>query len=406
MKILNVIQRYHPAVGGSEEWCRQLSKYFIRQGHTVVVLTLDAVTEEDFYRGPDELDRTTAVGRWWNDGGILVRRYRRTVPTRMFHHVFYRFCLDRLCKIFLHGPHSYEMYAAMGREIRNCDVVILHTIPYSHNVAGWMSARWWGKPVIIIPHFHPGHPDYERWSNYSLLRHCDRILADTRSERSHLINHGVPPEKIDIGGIGIDPEQYVSEQAGAFRRNLEKEHGIQPGRKIIGFLGRKIEGKGLEMLLEAVRKVNERVPVTALLAGPDSPWFTGHWNRMNPDLREHIIDLGTLRHDEKVNFLHSIDLLVLPSTHEAFGIVILEAWCCGTPVLAGDIGAVREVITEGGFLFHAGDGESLTRHLIEIIQRNDLKAVGERGRALVLNTYSIDRIGKSIERCLTIIREV
>src|SRR6185295_11040201 len=106
----------------------------------------------------------------------LVRRYRRSLPVYSFYHSALK-ALDRCLGVYFYGPHSIEMYGHLLREARAADVVYLHTLPYPHTFVGYLAARLCGKPVVITPHFHPGHAFYERWSSYWLLRRCDAVIV-------------------------------------------------------------------------------------------------------------------------------------------------------------------------------------------------------------------------------------
>ena len=133
MKILSIVQRYPPAIGGSETWCQEAGRYLAQQGHNVRVLTLDINKEEEYWREPLDDNCTVAFGRLAFDNRIAVRRYHRSLPIKSLEYVFFKKFLDELLKVRFYGPHSVEMYCKMGREIRKADVVFLHTAPYSHN---------------------------------------------------------------------------------------------------------------------------------------------------------------------------------------------------------------------------------------------------------------------------------
>ena len=175
MRIVNVIQRYPPAVGGSETWCCEVCRYLAQRGHDVRVLTLAVDKEEEFWREPLDRERHLGMGRLALDKGVHVRRFRRSLPVHSLHHVVFRKLLHEGLNVYFYGPHSIHLYGRLWREIRRADVVFLHTAPYPHNWVAFFLARILGRRTLMVPHFHPGHPHYESPSVYWLLRRCDEI---------------------------------------------------------------------------------------------------------------------------------------------------------------------------------------------------------------------------------------
>src|SRR5262245_33878301 len=134
VKILHLIQRYPPAVGGSETWCREVSRYLCAIGDEVKVLTLDILEEEEYWKDPDRDRWRVQLGRVDWDDGVLVRRYRRSLPIHLLHHLVFRLILDTLLRIYFYGPHSIEMYGRLFAEAKAADVVHLHTMPHPTNL--------------------------------------------------------------------------------------------------------------------------------------------------------------------------------------------------------------------------------------------------------------------------------
>jgi len=347
VKVLHLIQRYPPAVGGSETWCRELCQRLAASGDQVKVLTLDVDEEEEFWIDPPVERCTTRLGRLAWDGRVLVRRYRRSLPVYHLYHSLLKVVLDRWFGMYFYGPHSLEMYGRLLAEVRATDVVYLHTIPYPHNFVGYVAARLCGKPVIITPHFHPGHPYYERRSNYWLLRHCDAVVVISDYERDYLAGRGVDATRIVATGTGLDVDDYRPSDVWRFRTELLAAHGLSEQSRVIVFLGRKLEYKGIATLVEAFKRLPARLDAVLLLAGPSSPWFDEFYRGLSAHDRTRIIDLGVVSHSDKVQLLHVADTLVLPSQFEAFGIVILEACACGTPVMTASIGAMPSIVGDG-----------------------------------------------------------
>ena len=391
MKILHVVQRYPPAVGGSETWCREIARRSAAAGDTVKVLTLDVLDEEEYWNEPVIEGHTLAVGRLGWDGGVLVRRYARSLPVHTLYHSLLKVVLDRWLDIYAYGPHSVEMYGHLLSEARAADVVHLHTLPHSHNYAGYVAARLGGKRVVITPHFHPGHPHYERWIHYRLLRRCDAVIAVSEYERGYLASKGIDAARIVVTGNGVDVDDYRPRDVARFRADLLRAHGLPDNVRAVVFLGRKLEYKGIATLVEALERLQGRHDAALFLAGPSSPWFDAYYRDLRD--RARVIDLGTLAHADKVDLLHMADVLVLPSRFEAFGIVLLEAWACGTPVIAAATGAMPGIVADGGFVFDYGDAGDLAVKLARLLDDPGLaREMARRGRTRLLERYTWDKV--------------
>jgi glycosyltransferase involved in cell wall biosynthesis len=401
MKILNIIQRYPPAMGGSETWCQEVCRWLAQKGHQVTVLTLDVNKEEEFWRDPRDQDRTLVMGKLTMDRGVRVRRYQRSLPIPTVHHGIFGRLLDNFFNIHFYGPHSWEMYAKMWREVKQTDVVFLHTLPYPHNYVGYFFARMFGKKVALVPHFHPDHPHYERPSSYWLLRKSDRVIVVSEFEKEYLAARGVGRDKISVTGNAIHPDEYRPDKLDEFRRHLFKKYGLQPNDLILTFVGRKIADKGVSYLIEAVKRLGRELPAKLFIVGPNFEWFNELYAKLSPDDKKFIIDLGVLPQQQKVNLLHLTDLFVLPSKFEAFGIVFLEAWICGAPVLGSNRGAMPGVIGNAGFITEYGDVNDLAATIARaLVDKDKLKSMGASGKEKVLCQYTWDAIGSKVEEAV------
>jgi glycosyltransferase involved in cell wall biosynthesis len=395
VRVLHLIQRYPPAVGGSETWCREVSRYLSATGDDVKVLTLDILEEEEYWRAPDPDHWRVRLGPVDWDDGVLVRRYKRSLPIHLLYHLVFRLILDKLFRIYFYGPHSIEMYGRLFAEAAAADVVHLHTMPYPHNFIGYLAARLRQKRVVITPHFHPDHPHYERWSNYWLLRRCDAVIAVSDYERDYLVKKGVDPAKIIVTGNGVHIQDYVAHGLEQFEAELRRRHRLSAATKIILFVGRKLQYKGIATLGAAVQHMSDADDVVLFLVGPSSSWFEEFYGTLSAKARERIIDLGTVSDQEKINLLHLAEVLVLPSRFEAFGIVFLEAWACGTPVIGAATGAIPSVVGEGGVTFPYGDAKQLVEKLRTMLRDEHLAhAMASRGQRRLRSKFTWDHIGR------------
>jgi glycosyltransferase involved in cell wall biosynthesis len=98
--------------------------------------------------------------------------------------------------------------------------------------------------------------------------------------------------------------------------------------------------------------------------------------------------------------LAACDVLVLPSQAESFGVVFLEAWSQGKPVIGARIPAVEEMIHEGrdGLLVPYGDPKALAEKVLILLRDPELRrALGERGKEKVKERYGVERISAGLE---------
>ena len=154
----------------------------------------------------------------------------------------------------------------------------------------------------------------------------------------------------------------------------------------IGFIGRFDEPrKGLDILLNAMKSIVTEIPdVRLLIAGPGDE---GALSKKIPDeLRSHITVLGRLSEADKVAFFHSISLYVAPNTGgESFGIILAEALSAGTPIVASDIQAFKDLLQNGasGALFTSEDPQDLSKMIVELLS--------DEARRLQLIEHGLER---------------
>mgnify|MGYP000951426388 CR=1 FL=1 len=131
--------------------------------------------------------------------------------------------------------------------------------------------------------------------------------------------------------------------------------GVRGESYKIGFCGRLVYEKGISFLLESLRLLGEIDDLQLVIAGDDKNVAGGgiktHLDTLAREHPDRVFFLGNLSSAELRCFYSEIDVLVLPSIdpNESFGMVQVEAMCCGTPVVASDLPGVNEVISVSGF---------------------------------------------------------
>jgi len=119
---------------------------------------------------------------------------------------------------------------------------------------------------------------------------------------------------------------------------------------------------------------------------------TGEWKRKRSILpKTHLLDLGYISEEEKRDAFDACDLFAMPSRYDSFGIVYLEAWRCGKPVIGAKVGAIPEVIEEGedGLLVEFGEVDQLTSAILSLLSHPDLRQrMGGKGKRKVMEKFN------------------
>jgi glycosyltransferase involved in cell wall biosynthesis len=225
-------------------------------------------------------------------------------------------------------------------------------------------ARQVGARFSVLPAIHP-----RAWGDdvldIRLYQKADAVICLSECERKHLRERGVPPEKLLKCPL---PPMCGADGVG---RRFRETHGLQD-RPCVLFIGRRDEGKGYSALLKAWRLVIEKVPEAVLiLAGPKM----GDFSELALQIpRGALCDIDVPDETRKADALAACDIFCLPSTHESFGIVYVEAWSYGKPVVCGTAPACRELIRDGVTGFWADQNpEELSKKLTKLLLNRELR---------------------------------
>lgn len=267
---------------------------------------------------------------------------------------------------------------------------------HSHIPAPFFARRIKNKPHIITYHNEVVIPEkvggiriprffadrIEKMNEKLVTPVLDRaeiIIATTKSyaESSPMLRDYM--NKVEIVPNGVDPERFNS--------------GSDAGKRgaIVLYVGRLVEYKGLHILIKAMSAVQDVVESVLVVIGDGEDRKTFEF--LAKQLAVNIEFKGRVADDEVVAWMKKARVLVLPSQSilESFGIVLLEAMACKTPVIASKLPGVMEVAREGGLIFE--DETDLAEKLIELLTNETLTtSLGLKGRCAVEEKYSWDVI--------------
>ena len=197
----------------------------------------------------------------------------------------------------------------------------------------------------------------------------------------------------------IDIEGINSTVSGLQKEELRISLGLS-GSVVLGMVGRLAHQKGHAILLEAMPDIIRKVPAVTLLIigkGPGNKNLQAQACRLGVD--KHILWLGEKKHHEVVGLLGIMDIFVMPSLYEGFGLAAAEAMAAGKPVVATSVDGLTEVIDDGetGLLVPPGDSLLLATAVITLLENPDLaKNMGGKGYTKVIKFFSLQAFSAAI----------
>jgi len=365
---------YLPSLGGVEEATRHLALALRAAGDDVEVWT----GTEDATSYP-----TSQV-----HDGITVRRFPMPLPAAH----------PSAMVQFL--PGAWRTVRAMRKSLRSFRPDVLHVSCFGPNgVYGVFLGRTAGVPVVITLHGETLMDDHDIFEHSAVMRSCLRVglrsaAAVTACSRFTLLDaerrFGLAQGRGQVLFNGVAAEEGATVPPSA-------PGGLSEGRLYVLALGRVVEKKGFDLLLQAFAMLADRHPDVALVVGGDG--------RAMPALRTLVDELqlgsrvvlsGRLSRTEVAAAMGAAQLIVVPSRLEPFGLVVLEGWRAGVPVVVTNRGGPPEFVHDGedGILVDPLDVRALAGAIDRLLgDPKERQRIGAAGRNRVAE-FAWDRVAE------------
>jgi D-inositol-3-phosphate glycosyltransferase len=324
----------------------------------------------------------------------------------------------RLCG---HLPEfAFNLERFMSEEEKSYDLI------YSHY---WLSGMVgvWMKHRFDLPLVHTYHTlaflknkavgGSEHTSRIQtekdLMLNADKILSTSTEEKRSLIKEsGVNPGNIDVIYPGINKELFHP----VADKSVFAETGFDEQDHILLYVGRIEPVKGLKSVIDAFNILQRRqtplskgLKLVVIGGGEKTKDFANNSEIIRiqsairaKGLEDQVVFLGSKSQSELKKYYSAADALIVPSLYESFGLVVLEALACGTPVLVSQIGKMRTIVKEGknGFCFLPNSPDSLS-DCIEYFYKNKGKLWPDESiRSDIINTFSWEKTAEETYRVL------
>lgn len=299
---------------------------------------------------------------------------------------------------------------------------LIHSHYWLSGIVAHKLRQWWDIPMIHMAHtlgevknrvslrVEEREPKL-RLENEAQLTSCaDGLIVSTESELAEL-DAIAPGARGEIAVIppGVDLSVFHPYPHTQARRELD----IPARDQMLLFVGRIEPLKGIDTLLRALQVLHSsgqmphRLLLSVIGGDPSKPRETRHAEleklmtlRGELGLGDVVTFLGRRAQETLHSYYSAADVVVMPSHHESFGMVALEAMACGTPVIATDVGGLSQLVRDGetGFLVPGRDPNALAERLHLVLTDSDLRSHLGRQAADYATAYGWPGITRQVVR--------
>ena len=288
---------------------------------------------------------------------------------------------------FLSGLYDFQRSEGIAYDL-------VHSHYWLSGRVGGILRRRWGVPHVVT--FHTlakaklrarageKEPELRVSTEKMVANRADAVVVSTEQERQDLVRlYQTPRHKVHVVPAGVDLELFQPVERNHARRVL----GLGEKRVLL-YVGRIEPLKGLDILIGAVALL-ENVADTRLLVvggklGQDAELDRLRYMAAQLGIGDMVTFAGSVPQTELPSYYSAADVFVLPSYHESFGLVALEAMACGTPVVVSRVGGLNTFVKNGetGYLIPWHCPEPFAQRLDMLLANPALRdTMGEAARA-------------------------
>jgi len=394
MKILCVIQRFFPVIGGSEVLTKSILDY-LSTNHEVSVYTTKAKDMRSF---------------WNHEGKKIDEKITLNYSIKRFDFILQdEIKQDKNLDKFnlatnYPGPFSAQLWKDLVTKRPNCDLIFVTAFPYDHILPAFVSAKKWEIPLIILPLIHQEFPElYMTSLRMSILDNAEKIFVLSKSEKNLLLKKGITDNKITIfyPSLPETSQNYKNEKFYDYA-------SIPHDKKIILFVGSKSLVKGIFFLIESMKKIwKTNKDLVLVLLGPNTNEFEEYFNNLPKNIKKNIFNFNEVDNEIKNAALSACQALAIPSISESLGLVYFEAWNFKKPVIGCNIPSSSELIEDkkNGILVKFDDVDQLSNAINYLVQNPSIsKKMGEEGKKKVEYFKKQDSLKKFEKQCISTIQ--
>ena len=298
--------------------------------------------------------------------------------------------------------------------IRQNNIDIIHTNSWSSIIVGSVLSRIHNIPIISTIHdiFSIESADsWKKWATQNNVSHISSIIGPLFEKITvkmpvdivHTVSHA---SKEDI----LNFKARSSSNIIVIPNGINLEHYDNLGFKkdyqnYVLFIGRLVYYKNLDVVISSFKDVVKKIPNAKLIVVGSGP-MRDKWEKMvlESNLDQNIEFAGHIPHEKKIELLSKCSILLLPSVHEGFGLVLLEAFAMSKPVLVANTKPYDEIVDDAvdGFMISAYEPHKWSEMIIFLLSNKTIcEDMGNKGRLKVETKYNINQVVDKLESLYT-----
>ncbi len=381
MRILQVISSFPPAYayGGPARVAYGISKELVKRGHKLSVYMTDVYDSNSRFKydeNPFQMD------------GIKVYFFKN-INNKLAH------------KNLAIAP---TMAIALNKSVKDFDIVHLHEYRYFQAILVHHYAKKYG--ILYILQAHGSLPvDVPKQTlkkctilcgGHNILRDAAKVIAVTQTEAEQYKSMGVSEDKIEIVPNGIDLAEFDNlPPKGEFRR----KYGLSSEQKIILYLGRIHQTKGIDLLVKVFAEVIKELPNTKLVIVSPDDGYLPVLKKLIKELQidEEVILVGPLCGKDKLEAYVDADVFATPSYY-GFPVTFVEACVCGVPIITTQAEDRLDWLHGRAGFVVPYDKKQLQQAILYMLSDEKMgQEFGEKGKLLVREEFNWEKIAEQVE---------
>ena len=298
------------------------------------------------------------------------------------------------------------------KAVKSSKIVHAHGHPYLTSLVAGKLAKRYSKPFVLTQHntfieYDSIFEDIERLNDLTVgkqtLKDADQIIAVSNATKDYVLSLGAKPQKVKVLHNGVDLVKF--RPLAGKRDEMRKKLGIPQNAIVVLTVRRLVYKNGVDTLIDTANiavKKNPRIVFLAVGKGPDSDSVKLRIQQLGIEAN---FKLPGFVSDEDLPFYYNTaDLFVLPSkSGEGLPLVALEAMACALPVIATNVGGIKEILMDDyGKLVPPNQPELLAKAILEFATV-DFSPRKKELRAMMEEKFSWDA---NVERLVEIYEEL